>query len=397
MSHTLTKITLPAVDGGEERDLTIIGTAHISEESVKEVGSFIRENKPECVCIELDEGRLSSMENKEKWESLDIIKVLKEKKGFLLLANLVLASFQKKLGQDVGVAPGDEMREALNAAKETGSSVALVDRPIAVTLRRAWAKNSFWGKSKLLSVLVSSAFSKEEISKEEIEKLKNQNEMDSMMSELSSYLPRVKEVLIDERDRYLATKIFERKEKTSVAVLGAGHVPGVLKWLEALSKGEISPDVSDISTVPEGGIGGKILQWLIPLLIIALIGCGFLMKGGETSVDMLLSWLLWNGSLAAAGTVLALGNPLAVITSFVMAPIGTLNPFLAVGLFSALVQAWIRKPRVKDMQSLSEDATSVKGFYRNRITHVLLVFFLSSLGGAIGNIISFPAMISKLF
>ena len=161
MSHTLTKITLPAVDGGEERDLTIIGTAHISEESVKEVGSFIRENKPECVCIELDEGRLSSMENKEKWESLDIIKVLKEKKGFLLLANLVLASFQKKLGQDVGVAPGDEMREALNAAKETGSSVALVDRPIAVTLRRAWAKNSFWGKSKLLSVLVSSAFSKD--------------------------------------------------------------------------------------------------------------------------------------------------------------------------------------------------------------------------------------------
>lgn len=380
-----------------DRTITLIGTAHISKDSISEVGTFIRESKPGCVCIELDEGRLASMENKSKWESLNITKVLKEKQGFLLLANLVLSSFQKRMGQDVGVAPGDEMKEALAAAREIGSTVALVDRPIAVTLRRAWAKNNFWGKAKLLGSLLSSAFSKEQISAEEIEQLKEKNEMDSMMNELANYLPKVKEVLIDERDRYLATKIFETKEKTCTAILGAGHLPGVEACLNKLAKNEISSDLSEIAVVPKPGVGSKVAQWIFPIALIALVVAGFFVKGSTTSIDMIIRWLLWNGSLSALGTLLALGNPLSIITGFVMAPIGTLNPFLAVGLFTGLVEAWIKKPRVSDMKNLMDDISTVKGFYKNRITHVLLVFFLSSLGGAIGNIISIPSLISKLF
>ena len=379
-----------------DREIILVGTAHISKESMEEVDKTVRDTLPDCVAVELDEQRYESIKSPEAWKNLDIVKVLKEKRGFIMLANLVLGSFQRRMGADVGVKPGDEMRAALTVSEELGIPVAMVDRPIQTTLRRAWAKNSLWGKLKLLSALFAAAFEKEEISAEQIESLKSSNEMDSMMDELAGYLPTVKEVLIDERDRYLAAHIWNCKGKKVLAVLGAGHLPGVEKFLNGIASGEKNCDTADIEEVPAAGAGAKIAGWIFPVLLIALIAAGFFTGGAKTSFDMLISWVLWNGSLAALGTLLALGHPLAIITGFVGAPLGTLNPFLAVGLFTGLVQAWVRKPKVEDMEHLVDDASSLKGLYKNRIGRVLLVFFLSSLGGSIGNFIAVPALIGSL-
>ncbi|MBO5691826.1 MAG: TraB/GumN family protein [Spirochaetaceae bacterium] len=383
------------------REFILLGTAHISQESIVQVTTSIREEKPDCVAIELDEQRYASMKNPEAWKNLDIVKVLKNGQGFVLMANLILSSFQKRMGADVGVKPGEEMKAAIAVAEELNIPAVMVDRPIQMTLKRAWAKNSLWGKCKLLAVLLSSAFEKSEISAEEIEKLKNESEMDSMMNEIAEYLPAVKAVLIDERDRYLASHIWEAQvngapAKKTVAVLGAGHLPGVVRYLEALAAGTASSDTTDISQLPPAGVGGKVLGLMFPVLIVGLIVAGFFTGGAKASLDMLVQWILWNGSLAALGTLLAGGHIVTVVAGFVGAPLATLNPVVAVGLFTGLVQAWIHKPKVEDMERLSDDATSFKGFYKNRILRVLLVFFFSSLGGVIGNFIAVPSLVATI-
>jgi len=253
-----------------------------------------------------------------------------------------------------------------------------------------------WGKSKLLALLVSSAFSNEEMKSEDIENLKDQSAMDGMMEELAKYLPKIKEVLIDERDRYLASHIWQAEGTKLVAILGAGHLPGTEAYIRELAAGTQNPDTTDISTVPPKTIGGKIAGWTFPAILLLLFAAGFFTGGAVTSIDMLIRWLLWNGTLSAIGTAVALGHPLAIVTAFVGAPIATINPFIGVGLFSGLVQALLRKPQVRDMEHLAQDVTTIRGFYRNRISHVLLVFFLSSLGGAIGNFIAVPALIGSL-
>ncbi len=395
MSQTEKRLVL------QGREFILLGTAHISQESIVQVTTSIREEKPDCVAIELDEQRYASMKNPEAWKNLDIVKVLKNGQGFVLMANLILSSFQKRMGADVGVKPGEEMKAAIAVAEELNIPAVMVDRPIQMTLKRAWAKNSLWGKCKLLAVLLSSAFEKSEISAEEIEKLKNESEMDSMMNEIAAYLPAVKAVLIDERDRYLASHIWEAQvngapAKKTVAVLGAGHLPGVVRYLEALAAGTASSDTTDISQLPPAGVGGKVLGLMFPVLIVGLIVAGFFTGGAKASLDMLVQWILWNGSLAALGTLLAGGHIVTVVAGFVGAPLATLNPVVAVGLFTGLVQAWIHKPKVEDMERLSDDATSFKGFYKNRILRVLLVFFFSSLGGVIGNFIAVPSLVATI-
>ena len=238
------------------RKITLVGTAHVSKESVEEVKETIKNIQPDCVAVELDEKRADSIKNPSRYSQLDLVKVFKRKEGFLLLANLILSSYQRRMGLNAGVKPGDEMIAAMNAADEGNIRCTLVDRPIQITLKRAWGKNSFWGKCKLLATLVSSAFSNEEIEPEEIEKLKNRNEMDSMMDELAHYMPVIKQVLIDERDQYLASKIWESEGNNIVAVLGAGHLPGVQAHLEKLGAGTESSDVTEIAQLPKPGITG---------------------------------------------------------------------------------------------------------------------------------------------
>lgn len=385
------------------RKITLIGTAHVSAESISEVENVISDIKPDCVAIELDEKRYESITNPDKYRELDIIKVLKRKEGFLLLANIVMASFQKRMGKNAGVKPGEEMVAAINKAKELNIPTALVDRPIQITFRRAWKKTSAYGKTQLLSALLASGFSKDEISSEEIENLKQSSEMDSMMKELSEVMPAVKQVLIDERDQYLASHIWKAEGNNIVAVLGAGHLPGVEAHLKKIAENQASTDTSEIASIPESGIFSKIMMWLIPALIVAVIAFGFYIGGKDAGSKMALNWILWNGILAGLGALIAGGNPLTILVSFVGAPVTSLCPFIGVGIVAGIVQAAICKPQVKDLETLSDDAGSIKGFYKNKILRVLLVFLLSSVGSSIGTfaagagiVINLSEIISKI-
>jgi pheromone shutdown-related protein TraB len=397
-----------------EKKIHLIGTAHVSKESINEVTSAIRGDKPgmetpngktpngaqphdalpRMVCVELDQGRYAAITQHGSWEQLNVSKVLKERKGFLLIANIALASFQRRLGNELGVKPGEEMLAAIHTAKELDIPFSLCDREVQITLRRAWASCGLWSKCKLLAALLSSAFVTEKLSADEIENLKNSNELDGMMQELAGYLPAVKETLIDERDLYLAAKIWEaagRSDGTTLAVVGAGHLRGIQAHLANFAAGEAVPDLARIESVPPRSFFSKAAKWIIPVCILALITAGFLRADFSVFIQMLWRWVLWNGGFAALGCILALGHPLAILVSFLGAPITTLNPFIGVGILSGLVQATVRKPRVYDAENIASDATSLKGLYRNRISRVLLVFFLSSLGSSIATL---PAVIS---
>ena len=383
-----------------ERTITLIGTAHVSAESITEVEKTIRELKPDSVAIELDEKRADSIRNKDKYRNLDIIKVLKRGEGFLLLANLVLSSFQRRMGKNVGVNPGDEMLAGMRVADELGIPSVMADREIQITLKRAWAKNSFWGKCKLLATLVSSAFSKEDMSAEDIENIKEKNEMDSMMNELAEFMPVVKEVLIDERNVYLANKIWSSPGNKVVAVLGAGHLDGVIENLEKFAAGgdeakKLEESISEINVVPPKTVGAKALAWVIPIAIVCLIIAGFIYGGTQLGTKMLKSWILWNGTCAAVLTLLAAGHPVTIVVAFLSAPITSLCPFIGCGFVTAIVQAFVCKPKVKDMETLQDDVTFV-GFYKNRILRILLIFILSSLGSSVATFISGADIIGSL-
>ncbi len=387
-----------------DRRIVLVGTAHVSKDSVEEVVATIKEESPDGLCIELDEARWRSMKSADAWEKTDIVKIIKDGKAFLLLANLALSSFQKRMGLDAGIKPGEEMAAAVSAAEEAGIPYYFCDRDVQTTLRRAWAKSGLWTRAKLAAQLLEAAFSTEKPSAEEIEKLKNRSELEEMMEELAAYLPSVKEVLIDERDHYLAARIWTSPGKRLVAVIGAGHKSGVEAWLKRFADEEQerlqnpdSPntgagltDVSELDKLPPKGFFAKSAGWLIPALIVGLIGLGFINSGAEASLRLVLRWIFLNGTLAALGSALCLAHPLTILVSFLAAPIATLNPLVAVGFFAALTEAWLKKPTVKDFQTLSADIATVKGFYRNKVSHVLLVFFFSSLGGALGNFIALP-------
>ena len=352
------------------RKITLIGTAPVSQESIEEVQNTINTLMPDCVAIELDEKRAASIENPEGYKNLDIVKILKRNEGFLMLANLILSSFQRRMGSNVGVKPGEEMLAAMKLAKEKNIKTSLVDRPIQLTLKRAWAKNSFWGKCKLLGALLSSAFSREDIDSQEIENLKQSNEMDNMMQELSDYMPVIKEVLIDERDKYLASKIYDSEGNNIVAVLGAGHLAGVEKHLKEIAAGNENSNVDDISEVPKKGFFGTFAKFIIPAIIIAIIVAGFIYGGKKAGGQILSTWFFWNGIPSAILSLLALAHPLVILAAFFSAPFTSLCPFIGVGFITGILQAILCKPKVKDMETLQDDVSSLRGFYRNRILRV---------------------------
>jgi pheromone shutdown-related protein TraB len=396
MGDTVRRLSL----GG--REFILVGTAHVSKDSVAEVGRVIREEAPDTVCIELDAGRFASMAHEENWEKLDIVKVLREGKGFLIIANLVLGGFQRRMGDRFNVSPGEELKTAADTADSLGIPRTFCDREVQVTLRRAWAKCGFWSKCKLLATLAGSAFTTEQLDEAEIENLKDKSALDAMLAELSGFLPAVKETLIDERDRYLAAKIWESPGRRLVAVVGAGHINGLAAGLARIAQapeGERQGlcDTAGLETIPPKSRLGRAAPLLIPLVILALIVAGFFRLGFDVSLAMILRWLIWNGGLAAIGALVALAHPLAILAAFIGAPIGTLSPVLSVGVFAGIAQAVFVRPRVGDAEKLNTALTGVKGIYRNRITRALLVFFLSSIGGMIGNFITIPALAGLLY
>ncbi|RSK27949.1 TraB/GumN family protein [Bacillus sp. HMF5848] len=373
----------------DSKEIIIIGTAHVSKQSAEQVKEVIELEQPDTVCIELDDQRYQSLKDEDNWSKMDIFKVIKEKKATLLLMNLVISSHQKRLAKQFGIKPGQEMIQGIESAEQVGAKLVLADRNIQITFARIWGGISFWGKMKLMTEIIASIFSNENITEEDLEQLKSKDMLDSMLSEFSRAFPQLKKPLIDERDQYLAQKIKEAPGEKIVAVVGAAHVPGIKTQITK------DHDLKLLRQRPTKSKAPKIIAWMIPIFIIGVILYTFF-SNPTVAYQQTISWVLWNGTFSAIGAAIAFAHPLAILTAFVIAPISSLNPLMAAGWFSGLVQVYFRRPNVEDFVSLSDDVTSVKGFFNNKVTRILLVVVLTNLGSTLGTFIG-GADIVRLF
>ncbi|WP_394121788.1 TraB/GumN family protein [Planococcus donghaensis] len=385
----MTQDNITRIEYGD-KELILIGTAHVSKLSAEQVKEVIEAEQPDSVCIELDAQRYESVTQGSKWKETDIFKVIKDKKASLLLMNLAISSFQNRLADQFGIKPGQEMIQGIASAKEIGAELVLADRNIQVTFSRIWGNIGFMGKAQLLTSVFFSIFSKETISEEDLEKMKSQDTLNAVMDDFTQSFPKLKEPLIDERDQYLAQKIKEAPGKKVVAVLGAAHIPGIIKEVHN------EHDLAELSKVPPKSKWPKIIGWAIPLALVAMIAITF-MNNPAAGIDQTVSWILWTACLGAIGAAAAFGHPLAILTAFVGGPIGALHPLLAAGWFSGLAQAYIRRPNVGDFQTLSKDVFTLKGFWDNKVTRVLLVVVLTNIGTAAGNVIGGVDVIRLFF
>lgn len=380
-------ITRIHLDG---KEYILIGTAHVSKHSAEQVKEVIEAEQPDSVCVELDEQRYQSITEGSKWKEMDIIQVIKEKKASLLLMNLAISSFQNRMADQFGIKAGQEMIQGIESAKAAGAKLVLADRNIQITFARIWANLGLKGKSLLLSQVVASIFSKDTITEEELEKMKNQDTINAILNEFTDSFPRLKKPLIDERDQYLAQKIKDAPGEKIVAVLGAAHVPGIKEEIKK------EQDMAKLTERPPKSNVPKIIGWSIPVFILAIIAYTFF-ANPSAGLAQTISWIIWNGSLSALGAAIAMGHPLTILTAFVAAPITSLNPLLAAGWFAGLTQAYIRRPNVRDFETLSEDVFSVKGFWRNKVSRILLIVVLSNLGSSLGTFIGGADVIRVFF
>jgi pheromone shutdown-related protein TraB len=380
-------ITRIHLDG---KELILIGTAHVSKQSAEQVKEVIERERPDSVCIELDDQRYKSIMEGNKWKETDIFKVIKEKKASLLLMNLAISSFQNRLAKQLNTKPGGEMIQGIESAKEVGAELVLADRNIQVTFSRIWSNVGFWGKGQLLTSIIYSIFNKESISEEELEKMKSQDTLNSMLAEISEAFPKLKTPLIDERDQYLAQKIKEAPGEKVVAVLGAAHVPGITKEIHR------DHDLQALTKTKPKSKAPQILGWALPALIIAIIAATFFLNP-SAGMDQAISWVLWTGIMSGIGATLAFGHPIAILSAALAAPITALHPLLAAGWISGIVQAYFHRPNVSDFETLSEDVFSIKGFWRNKVTRVLLMVVLTNLGASLGTFIAGADVIRVFF
>ena len=373
-----------------DKEIILVGTAHISRDSVQLVEEVITAERPDTICVELCDSRFQALRQKDRWGNTDIIKVIREKKAFLLLSNLLLAAFQKRIARKMDVTPGAEMLKAVEMAEALGAQIRLVDRDIRATLSRAWHALGWWARIKLLYQLLISMGAADDITEAEIERMKQQDVLEALLAEVGRSMPMLKTILIDERDRYLAAKIREAPGAKVVAVVGAGHLPGIqAHWDE-------TADLAALSALPPHGKMGAVLKWGIPASIVLLFVAGFFFGGKAAGTDMILLWSLCTGALAGLGAALALAHPATVLSSVVVAPFTTLHPMIAAGWVSGLVEAFSRQPKVKDLESLPQDILTLRGFWRNNVTRILLVVAFTNLGASVGTLVAFPVIVKIL-
>ncbi|KYK20725.1 hypothetical protein AYK21_05660 [Thermoplasmatales archaeon SG8-52-2] len=380
--------------------IILVGTAHISKESVEEVKKAIKEHKPDVVAVELCKRRHEAITKKDKWENTPVTNLLRSNNAYLMLAQTFLSSIQRRLGKEYGVEPGSEMIAAIDVAKKNKIEVALVDRDISITLKRAWRKMGIREKFKLTWEFFKAilGYDDEEAEELDLEKLMDQDVISSLMEEFGEIAPSVATVLIHERDEYIAKRILDESKKGKiVAVVGAGHVNGIKKQLE---KKKLLTDLKKLEEVPKKRIKiTKIAAYSIPILFVALI-LWLLFTRGPGAYDQIKNvfiwWFLINGSLSAIGAAIARGHPLSIGTAFLAAPLTSLNPAIAAGWVAGYVEAKLRTPVVKDFKELSK-IESFKEFWNNRVIRLLMVVALANLGSMIGTLIAFPYIASLVF
>jgi len=374
----------------DSKEVVLVGTAHVSKESVRLVEQVIESEMPDTVCVELCQSRYGAIRQQQQWQDTDIVKVIREKKAFLLLSNLLLASFQRRVADKLEMKPGEEMLKAIESGEDIGARIHLADRDIRTTLSRAWRAMGLWTKFKLLFQLIVSVGEIDDISQEDVEKMKQADVLETLLADVGKALPALKEILIDERDRFLAAKIRSAPGSRIVAVVGAGHVPGIIAlWYHPI-------DLGPLEQVPRRKRTSGALKWAIPVAIGVLVLYGFFSGGAEAGKDMLTWWVLANGVLAGLGAAIALAHPLTIASSIAAAPLTSLNPMVAAGWVSGLVEAFVRRPQVRDFETLPGDILSFKGFWRNKVTRILLVVVFTNIGSSLGTFVAIPLMAKAL-
>ncbi len=376
------------VDG---KEVFLVGTAHVSKESVDDVRKTIESVHPDSVCVELCHARFKTMVEKAAWEKMNIFRVIREKKAIFLFAQLMLSAFYHRLGDKLGIEPGAEMLEGIKGAAQINAELVLADRDIDITLKRVWGSLSFWYKMKMMFHFLYALLDNEKIDEETIEKMKNSDQLENMMESFAQSYPQVKEKLLDERDVYLAQKIKKASGNTVVAVVGAGHIPGIIDHIQK------DIDLEPLKEIPAKSIVPVLFKWGVPLLIVGLFVLGFLKGGARHSMDDMSIWFVVNGTGSALGSALAFAHPLTILASFFAAPLTSLNPMVAAGFVAGIVQALVKKPTVADFKAIPKAILTVKGFWMNPVTRILLVVILANVGSAIGTWISAGWIAARAF
>jgi pheromone shutdown-related protein TraB len=378
-------------------NIILIGTAHISEESVLEVRHAIETYKPDIVAVELCQRRYDSISKKDKWENTPVTALIKSNNAYFMLAQTFLSSIQRKLGEEYGVEPGSEMFAAMQVADKFHLKVALVDRDITVTLKRAWRLMGFREKFRIVWEFLKAmiGYDEEELEELDLKELMKQDVLSQMMEEFSKIAPSASKVLITERDLYIAQKIYEESKKGKVvAVVGAGHLAGIKKHLEGQ---QLNANLQELEQIPKKRFNlVKVVEIAIPVIFFGVIAWIFYSTGIDPwnkIKDIFLIWFLVHGILAGVGVAIARGHPLSILTAFVAAPFTSLEPFFAPGWFAGLVEAKLRKPVIKDFQELSK-IESIRGFLKNKVVRLLMVVALANLGSIIGTIVALPWILS---
>lgn len=374
----------------EGRDIHIVGTAHISQKSVLEVQRVIEAVRPDVVCVELDQTRYEALIDETRWRKLDVFQIIREKKVLFLMTSLALTAYQRKLGEKLGVKPGAELLAAVRAAEAVGARVVLADRDIQATLKRTWRSLSFWNKLQLSSGLVAAPFEMDELTEEKVEELKDRDTISEVLHELARLMPDIKRPLIDERDLYLMSIVREAPGERIVAVVGAGHVEGMLAHLHE------PVDREKLCEIPPPSWWVRAVQWLIPAIVLGAFYYGYVKHPGEDFRQMVLAWVLPTALLTALLSIVAGAKPLTVLAGALAAPFTTLNPTIGAGMVTGLVEAWLRRPTVQDCEHVADDILSIRSIYRNRFTRVLLVATLSTIGAASGAWIGATWVVSLL-
>lgn len=375
----------------DKREIILVGTSHISKESAELVKEVIEKESPDTVCLEWDKTRYNKYMNPDEWSDTDIVQVIKQKKLIVLISSVIYSLIQKHLAKINDSVPGAEFFQAVNSAEKIGAKLALVDRDSQVTFKRFWRLIPLRKKA-----LFPHAFGKvlegAEDSKEEMKKLLNSENFEPIFEQLQQTYPELWESFLIERDLYMSTKILNEEGEKIVVIIGQAHLNGVEKNIKENRKANIE----ELDGLPPKLWSTRVLESIIPLIIIGLLIYSFVL-GMDIGINQIIRWGIWNGGVAALFTVLALANPLTVITSLVLAPLATLLPMVSIGVFSAIVEATIRKPKVHDFQTMDEDLLSIKKIYKNRVLRIFLVFILASIGGTVGNIIGGLDIIKNLF
>lgn len=370
--------------------LRLLGTAHVSRTSAAAVRDELSGGDYSAVAIELCGNRYRGMVDPDALGRMDLFEVIRAGKAPMVTAMLAMGAFQQRIAEQFGIEPGAEMRAAIDAARERDLELHLVDRDIGVTLRRIYANVPWYKRLYLFSGLFASVLVDDKIPEEDIEALKEGDLLESTFAQFADAAGPIYAPLIDERDRYMALKLAQLARDCDgrmLAVVGAGHLKGIERYLAQDAPDDAGQRLAELEQVPRRRRWYRVLPWLIVALIFAGFALGFA-RSPELGARLVVEWVVINGGLAALGCLLAGAHPLTTVTGFLAAPLTSLNPTIGAGMVTALAEAWLRKPTVADFSRLRSDTTSLAGWRRNRVARTFLVFFLSTLGSAIGTYVA---------